>query len=282
MKKVMIADDDRDVVQMLSLRCQALGLEVHTAHDCLSALQTIHTLCPDFVCLDVEMPGGDGLSVAELLAADPRHKDMPIVMLTGHRDAALVARCKAIGAHYLLKGPSVWNSAGPLIKQLMHLDTRVAAPPPIAHPAAAAPRRGEQTPPASAQRRVLVIDDDPDVSAVIRERLMPYGVDVLRAFSGMQGFWTAVSDAPDVIIMDMSMPDGDGNYILARLQDHSATVGTPVIMLTGQRNPGTKRQMISSGAQQYLLKPLVFEELLTELRRFFPLEKRQPAPVAAG
>jgi DNA-binding response OmpR family regulator len=115
--------------------------------------------------------------------------------------------------------------------------------------------------------RIISIDDDADLSAALKLRLEPYGVEVLRAFSGMQGFWSCLDFRPDVILLDLGMSDGDGSYILHRLRGHSLTEKTPVIILTGITNPAIRREFLSLGVQAYLHKPLVFEELLEHVRR---------------
>ncbi|MBN2023841.1 MAG: response regulator [Pirellulales bacterium] len=118
---------------------------------------------------------------------------------------------------------------------------------------------------------ILCIDDDPEVSRSLAVRLRPYGVDVLRAFSGMQGFWMALNSRPDVIITDLKMPDGQGDYVFSRLKNHSLTKDTPIIVLTGYANPGHKREMLSAGVTNYFTKPWDFDELLRELRSHIDL-----------
>ncbi|HWA99276.1 MAG TPA: response regulator, partial [Pirellulales bacterium] len=118
---------------------------------------------------------------------------------------------------------------------------------------------------------VLCIDDDPDISKIIRLRLAPYGIEVRRAFKGMQGYWTSLDIKPDVIISDMVMPDGEGNYLYSRLQSHPLTKDIPFIVLTGQQDSGLRRKMLSMGVDAYLSKPIVFDELLAQLRRHIAL-----------
>jgi DNA-binding response OmpR family regulator len=117
------------------------------------------------------------------------------------------------------------------------------------------------------QLKILSIDDDPEISSILHARLQPYHIDVLRAFSGMQGFWTAIVDRPSVIISDLVMPDGQGNYIFSRFQNHSLTKDIPFIVLTGQGNEAVKRSLLNLGVAAYLEKPFVFKDLLTELSR---------------
>ena len=119
--------------------------------------------------------------------------------------------------------------------------------------------------------KVLCIDDDPDISDILRIRLGPYNVEVLRALSGIQGFWTALGERPDAIICDMCMSEGDGNYTVSRLKSHPLTKDVPVIVLTGQKSPIVRRIMLRQGVEAYLPKPLVFEELLRRLREVLKL-----------
>lgn len=133
------------------------------------------------------------------------------------------------------------------------------------------------------QTKILSIDDDPEISSILRCRLELYNVNVLRAFSGMQGFWTAVSDQPAVIISDLVMPDGEGTYVFSRMQSHPLTRQIPFIVLTGQGNPGIKRRLLNLGVTAYLPKPFVFNDVLSELRRHIDLPdqcmERRPADV---
>ncbi|MBN2473093.1 MAG: response regulator [Pirellulales bacterium] len=142
---------------------------------------------------------------------------------------------------------------------------------------AATPRPGEHPRPV-----VLCVDDDPDVSRAIAVRLRQYGVDVVRAFSGTQGFWMGLDYRPDVIIIDLRMPEGEGDYLFGRFQSHALTKDVPVIVLTGVTNPGVKRQMLSLGAAAYLTKPVVFDELLRELRPYIALPQTPAAASPPG
>ncbi len=126
---------------------------------------------------------------------------------------------------------------------------------------------------------VLVIDDDADISKTIMVRLAPYGIDVRRAFDGMQGFWTALDVRPDAIILDMQMPDGGGDYVIGRFKSHSLLANIPTIILTGAANPAVERKMMGMGANGYLKKPLVFQELLDTLGRYLDFPKSPTAPL---
>lgn len=117
------------------------------------------------------------------------------------------------------------------------------------------------------QPTVLCVDDDPNVSEAIARRLAAFGIRVLRAYDGLQGCWLAVTEKPDVIILDVAMPNGTGSEILDCLKSNDQTVHTPVIVLTGKTDPGLRRQMEKLGAARFLNKPVPLEVLLEEIAR---------------
>lgn len=122
--------------------------------------------------------------------------------------------------------------------------------------------------------RILCVDDDPDISRNIELRLTEYRVEVRRAFFGMQGFWDAITEVPDLIIMDVAMPNGDGSFVLESLKQNQKTAQVPVIILTGMRDKTLRRRMFNLGANQFIRKPIRFEDLFHEISRFIPLKLR--------
>lgn len=118
-KTILIADDDKDLAHVLATRCQKLGLHVVLAHDCLSALNFAACLAPDLVCLDINMPAGNGLSVCEMLAANVELPSIPIIILTGRTDEETIRRCHGLCAYYVLKCDDTWGRLEPLIHELL-------------------------------------------------------------------------------------------------------------------------------------------------------------------
>ena len=99
---------------------------------------------------------------------------------------------------------------------------------------------------------VICVDDDPDFAATLKLRLQQHGVDVVHAFAGMEGYRFAFTYEAQAIILDQEMPDGNGEYILRRLKESSATAGIPVIVLTGTKDQALARRMYNLGARRFL------------------------------
>lgn len=117
-KTILVADDDPALVQVLELRCRDLGFDVRVAHSGLAALKSACEDKPDVMCLDVEMPGGNGLSACELLAGESQLARTPIIILTGRTDHETIRRCHNMCAYYIPKCSDVWMRIAPLLQEL--------------------------------------------------------------------------------------------------------------------------------------------------------------------
>jgi DNA-binding response OmpR family regulator len=120
--EVLIADDDRDLVEALAVRCRRLGLGVYTAYDAFAALSLVRTRRPALACLDVEMPAGNGLSVCEMLASDKECASMPIIILTGKSDPDTIRRCHSMCVYYVEKCENVWPRIEPILRETFAID----------------------------------------------------------------------------------------------------------------------------------------------------------------
>ena len=126
---------------------------------------------------------------------------------------------------------------------------------------------------------ILCIDDDPEVSGAMERRLSRYEVRFIRAFHGMHGLAEALKHKPDVIVTDLRMPSGDGATILECLRRNQQTADIPVIVLTGMRDHRLKRTLLNLGANEFLCKPLLLDELTRTLGRFVDLHEREAETV---
>ncbi|MFQ5830045.1 MAG: PleD family two-component system response regulator [Candidatus Methylomirabilia bacterium] len=103
--------------------------------------------------------------------------------------------------------------------------------------------------------KILVVDDDPYMRELVDYNLRLEGYDVLLAPSGSDGISMAQEQAPDLILMDMMMPELDGLQALSILKRHPATSHIPVFMLTARQRMGDLEQAFLLGADDYITKP---------------------------
>ncbi len=109
------------------------------------------------------------------------------------------------------------------------------------------------------RRRVLVVDDEPDIVALLRELFESSGYDVREATGGRDGLRALYEFQPDLVILDVAMPQLDGWLTLERIRDLS---DVPVIMLTARTADADKIRGLRSGADDYVTKPFNLDELL--------------------
>jgi len=112
--------------------------------------------------------------------------------------------------------------------------------------------------------RILVVEDELKVARALREGLESEGFDVTLAATGEEGFFLASSQPFDVLILDRILPGRDGLEILAALR--SKGLLTPVLVLTGRASVEDRVEGLDAGADDYLVKPFAFPELLARVR----------------
>lgn len=124
--------------------------------------------------------------------------------------------------------------------------------------------------------KVLCIEDDLHVSHGLQLWLNRYEVQVWHAHFGMQGLSLAISEKPDVIITDICLPQGQGDQLVAMLQEHEETRQIPVIVLTGRKDKALERRMLQLGVKRFLHKPTSWSELENALFEVHQLPKLDP------
>ena len=122
----------------------------------------------------------------------------------------------------------------------------------------------------SGERTVLVIDDEAPIRRLLRLTLEPQGYRIHEAGNGQLGLQEAAARRPDVIILDLGLPDMDGVTVLKRLREWSQT---PVLVLSVRDREADKVAALDNGADDYLTKPFGTEELLARLRA---VQRRAP------
>jgi two-component system, OmpR family, KDP operon response regulator KdpE len=113
------------------------------------------------------------------------------------------------------------------------------------------------------QARVLVVEDDPDISRALALNLSARGYQVSTAADGGEALDQAAVGAPDVIVLDLGLPDLDGMDIIRAIRAYSRT---PIVVLSGRTSSGDKVDALEAGADDYVTKPFNVNELVARLR----------------
>ncbi len=123
-RRILIIDDDKSLSESIATRCRAMGLEAETAANPLTAITIANERPVDIICLDVEMPAGNGLSVGEFFATDPSTANKPIIILTGRKDESTKQRCGELQARYVHKSPNYWEPLQAAITELLDISPK--------------------------------------------------------------------------------------------------------------------------------------------------------------
>lgn len=131
------------------------------------------------------------------------------------------------------------------------------------------------------RRRILCIDDDPVLTDALVRRLDDWGYEPSAANYGMQGISSAVDATPDLIITDLRMPQGAGDYVVERLHENAATREIPVIVLTGCRDADLEMRLRGLGIAAFFRKPVACESLQAAICEALGGTASSPSPSPA-
>ena len=125
--------------------------------------------------------------------------------------------------------------------------------------------------------RILVIDDDIGLTTVVRRGLAYEGFEVIVAGSGAEGLARARERYPDLVILDIMMPEMDGLEVLRRLRQ--ADEQLPILLLTAKDEPADQVRGLERGADDYVVKPFTFEVLAARVRALLRRQESEQPPV---
>jgi two-component system KDP operon response regulator KdpE len=125
--------------------------------------------------------------------------------------------------------------------------------------------------------RVLVVDDEPQIVRALAINLRARGYDVHTAASGAEALQVAAAHPPDLVILDLGLPDMDGSDVIAGLRGWTTV---PILVLSGRSDSADKVDALDAGADDYVIKPFGMDELLARMRamarRGVPIAEDQP------
>src|SRR5512133_2959973 len=111
--------------------------------------------------------------------------------------------------------------------------------------------------------RVLVVEDDPEIRALIQSTLSVEGFDVQTAVSVSEASALLRHALPDILLLDLGLPDGDGATLVQEVRKHHSL---PILVVSARHQEAQKIQLLDAGADDYLTKPFSVTELLARIR----------------
>ncbi|CAA7624663.1 Signal transduction histidine kinase [Candidatus Terasakiella magnetica] len=239
---VLVIDDDAVARDLIGRFLGENGFRARFAADGPLGLEMARALKPAAITLDVMMPGMDGWSVLTALKTDPDLAMIPVIMVSVVENQALGY---ALGAHHFMSKPIDRD-------QLAEVLSRFKDRGPIEH--------------------ILVVEDDHTNREMLRRMLAKEGWSVVEAANGRIALDRVAESVPDLILLDLMMPEMDGFEFVAELQRHPVWHTIPVVVLTAKDINQEDRDRLAGCVQKVLQKGSADKEtLLTELKRLIAL-----------
>ncbi len=120
----------------------------------------------------------------------------------------------------------------------------------------------------NSKNRILLVEDNDTLRQLLGELLSSDGYEVLGINDGAVFFSTLTEFRPDVVLLDLRLPNVNGYSILLELQNSSEWQDVPVIVLSAMSSPANRERAIELGARRYLVKPVALEQIRQVLRQY--------------
>ncbi len=234
---VLVVDDDPTVRDMMRRHLEREGYHVVTASDGDEGLQVARTIVPSAITLDVIMPGKDGWDMLKTLKSDPMLAEIPVIMLTiideknkGYTLGASDYVIKPVNREQLLSTLRKYRSK-------------------------------------NSTSRVLIVEDDPDMRQRLRDTLASEGWDVEDAENGRIALGRLARRKPNLILLDLMMPEMDGFEFLAEFRKVKDNHSIPVVVVTGADLSEEDHRNLNGGVETIVKKSgYGREQLFDEVR----------------
>jgi adenylate cyclase len=225
---VLVIDDDAMARDLVARFLEKEGLQVIAAADGASGLAAARERHPDVITLDVMMPGMDGWAVLTALKSDGATAEIPVVMLSVVDEKNLGF---ALGASEFLTKPIDRDRLARVLQKYG--------------------RHGEGGP---QRRRVLVVEDDPQARAVLRRAMEGEGWDVMEAAHGREALERVRGPVPDLVLLDLMMPEMNGFEFLEAVRKHESWRAVPVVVITAKDLTDEDRRRLNGGVERVVAK----------------------------
>jgi signal transduction histidine kinase/CheY-like chemotaxis protein len=248
---ILVVDDDQTVCDVMTRFLEREGFVVRTATGGTEGLRLARELHPQAITLDIHMPDLDGWTVLAALKGDPQLADIPVVLVSIEDNRS---RGYSLGATEYMTKPIDRERLISVLKEIS----------------------------SSAARRVLLVDDDEIMRESVRRVLEQEKWEVAGASNGRLALQHLTTSSPDVIVLDLLMPEMDGFEFLIEMRRHAEWRDIPVLVLTAKDLSVEDQRRLNGNVERVMQKSASeLDELLRELGRMLPLsiERGQHAKV---
>jgi PAS domain S-box-containing protein len=231
---ILVCDDDADVRETVAAVLRAWGYRPLLAADGADAVEIARREAPAAILMDIVMPGMNGGEAVAALRDDPATRGIPVVVVSVMERGT--AKADAPDVSEWVEKPFEES------RLLSALETAL----------------GRHWKPA----RVLVVEDDPDLARVLVGMFQRHGVQTMHAATGRQAVDSARAARPDMVVLDLMLPDGDGYWVVDALRRDDDLRGAPLVVYSALDVAESDRRRLRLGETEFLTKGRVAPEAL--------------------
>jgi signal transduction histidine kinase/DNA-binding response OmpR family regulator len=230
----LVVEDNGEAALLLTAQLETLGFAVRCVNSGEAALELVNQITPDLITLDILLPGMDGWQFLARLKTIPSWSEVPVVVVSVVADRS---RGFTLGAALVLQKP-IGRDA--LLHGLERLGLK---------------------PGAGREVTVLVVDDDPSAIELLATQLRQNRYAVLAAHGGRAGIELAQRHRPDLIALDLEMPDVNGFDVVEALRSSPDTARIPIVVVTSQNLSAADRSRLNGHISEIVGKSQFSAEL---------------------
>ena len=281
-QKILIIEDNKLNLKLIRTILLISNFKVFEAENAEVGFQIIEEERPDIILMDIQLPGMDGLTATRRIKASEAYKNIPVIALTakamdGDEQKALAAGCDG----YIVKPINTQGFISTLNSCIQN-STKTK------------PNQAEKTQPKESQnadtldhrikniedafsqrRKILIVDDEPLNVQFMEKQLAEYSYDTIKAYCGEDALEIVEKELPDLIILDIVMPGIDGFEVIRAIRANKRTSDIPIILCTVLNSKEERIRGLNIGADEFLNKPIMFEELVARVRSLIRIKAYQ-------
>ena len=247
MKKRILIIDDEIVSLKTTENILNQKYDVITASNGLQGLEILKSQKIDMLLLDLLMPGMDGTEVLRRIREDAELSALPVIVITSSDYQGDLLEVKRLGISDLIHKPIFPAKLLTCVKNYM---------------------------PRKEKCQILVVDDEP-INQILTKKILSDTYDVDCVSSGMDALNRVQTKIPDLILLDLHMPEMDGLEVLAQLKQNPELSEIPIIFLTADDDPKTEIDIFQKGAMDFIRKPFIPEIVRYRIGRILELYRLQ-------
>ena len=237
-KRVLVVEDNQTAMIQIGAILESEGYLVDTASGGQEAIDYVKETIPDGIILDLMMPQVDGFAVLNSIRANKITENIPVLILTA-KDLTSedLKELKSNNVQQLVQKGDLPRKTLIHITRLMLGEPSMIGPLEKAGPPEIQKRKSLKKAPAEGKPTILVVEDSPD-NMITMKAVLNNRYNILEAPDGEKGLQMALTERPDLILLDMSLPKMDGLTVVGKVKEDKKTHHIPVIALTARAMKG--------------------------------------------